>query len=120
MILYLLFWSDDFEEAMLCKTKNSVWIKTVTICPPQYQITSSKYTYVLTIGRKGAPHKEVNITHNTELTDLSFCGYRYFGGNSVQYNITVVIVTLAVLADRPERSGMNFILSHNGLSTKRW
>ena len=52
MILYLLFWSDDFEGAMLRKNKKSVWIKTVTICPPRDQITSTKYMYVVGIGCK--------------------------------------------------------------------
>ena len=52
MILYLVFWSDDFEGSMLRKNKNSVWIKTVTISPPHDQQKSANYTYVFSI----APH----------------------------------------------------------------
>ena len=39
MILYLLFWSDDFEGAMLRKNRKSVWIKTVTIFTLRDQVT---------------------------------------------------------------------------------
>ena len=99
------------------KNINLVWIKKITLCSTQDQITSSKYTHVLAIGRKGVPHCKVNPIHNMELIDLSFCGYRYFGCKSVQRNVLVVVETLAVLADRPE---MNFILSHNGLSKTLW
>ena len=53
MILYLLFWSDDFEGSMLRKNKNSVWLKTVTICPPHDQVTSTKFTYIIPLVVKG-------------------------------------------------------------------
>ena len=35
-------------------------------------------------------------------------------------NIPVIVKVMAVLADRPERSSMNYILQHNGTTTKRW
>ena len=34
--------------------------------------------------------------------------------------VPVIIKTLAVVSDRPERCAMNYILSHNGLTTKLW
>ena len=55
-----------------------------------------------------------------ELIDLSFCIHRYFGENSAQCNILVIVDALAVLADRLQRSGMNLILSCNDMSTKQW
>ena len=64
LIFYVTFWSDDFEGAMLRKNKKSIWIKTITICPPSNQTTSTKYTYVLAIGRKGTNHDEINVLHN--------------------------------------------------------
>ena len=120
MILYLLFWSDDFEGSMLRKNKNSVWLKTVTICPPHDQVTSTKYTYVIAIGRKGSDHDEINKLHNEELEQLNKCTYRYYGASNVRRNIPVIVKVMAVLADRPERSSMNYILQHNGTTTKRW
>ena len=120
MILYLLFWSDDFEGAMLRKNKRSVWIKTVTICPPRDQVTSTKYTYVVGIGRKGPHHDEINKLHNKELHQLHKCTYRYYGAKHIRQNVPVIVKTMAVLADRPERCSINSILQHNGSTTKRW
>ena len=75
MILYLLFWSDDFEGSMLRKNKNSVWLKLVTICPPHDQATSTKFTYAVAIGLKGSEHDEINKLHNAELEQLNKCTY---------------------------------------------
>ena len=105
---------------MLRKNKNSVWIKTVTISPPHDQQTSTKYTYVIAMGRKNANHDEVNTIHNMELEELNKCTFRYYGASHVRRNIPVIVKTLAVLADRPERCAMNYILSHTGATTKRW
>ena len=71
IILYLVFWSDDFEVSMLRKNKNSVWIKTVTISPPRDQQTSTKYTYVVVMGHKGTNHDEFNTIHNMEIEELN-------------------------------------------------
>ena len=35
-------------------------------------------------------------------------------------NIPVVVETLALSADRPERSALNCMLGHNGLTSRRW
>ena len=120
MILYLLFWSDDFEGAMLRKNKNSVWLKTVSICPPHEQVTSTKFTYVIAIGRKGSDHDEINKLHIEELKQLQKCKNRYYGASHIRRNIPVIVKVMAVLADRPERCSMNYILQHNGTTTKRW
>ena len=120
MILYLLFWSDDFEGSMLRKNKNSVWLKTVTICPPHDQVTSTKFTYVIAIGRKGSDHDEINKLHNEELKQLQKCSHRYYGASHIRRNIPVIVKVMAVLANRPQRCSMNYILQHNGTTTKRW
>ena len=120
MILYLLFWSDDFEGAMLRKNKNSVWLKTVSICPPHEQVTSTKFTYVIAIGRKGSDHDEINKLHIEELKQLQKCSSRYYGASHIRRNIPVIVKVMAVLADRPERCSMNYILQHNETTTKRW
>ena len=39
---------------------------------------------------------------------------------STNCNIPVVIKILAVSADRPERSALNCMLGHNGISSRRW
>ena len=103
MILYLLFWSDDFEGSMLRKNKKSVWIKTVTICPTRDQVMSTKYTYVFGIGSKGYDHDEINKLHNNELQKLNKCIYRYYGAKNIRKNVPVIVKIVSVLADRPER-----------------
>ena len=118
LILYITFWSDDFEPNQHRKTKGSMWIKTVTICPPSNMSTSPKYTYILALSKKGIDHDVINDIFNKELKELSKCSYRYHG--KIKKNIPVIVEVLAVLADRPERCSMNSLLQHNGVNTKRW
>ena len=103
-----------------CYVKKSVWIKTVTICPPRDQVTSTKYTYVVGIGSKVSYHDEINTLHNNELHQLKKCTYRYYGAKNMRQNVPVIVKTIAVLADRPERYAITSILGHNGLTTKLW
>ena len=118
LILYITFWSDDFEPNQHRKTKGSMWLKTVTICPPSTMTTSPKYTYILSLSKKGKDHDVVNDIFNEELRELSKCSHRYHG--KIKKNIPVIVEVLAVLADRPERCAMNSLLQHNGTNTKRW
>ena len=73
MILYITFWSDDFEATQIKKNRNSIWIKTVTICPPEDQTTSPKYTYLLAMGRKQDNHDHVNDVICEEIKELAKC-----------------------------------------------
>ena len=98
MILYLLFSSDAFEGAMIRKNKKSVWIKTVTIFPLSDQVTSTKYTYIVGIGRKGSDHDEINTFHKNGLQQLNKCIYRYYGGKHIRQNVPVIFKTITVLA----------------------
>ena len=118
MMLYLTLWSDDFEATSLRKNVHSTWIKTVTISPPHNESTSTKYNYLLAIGRKNMDHDIINDQLNKELYELGKISYRYYG--KMKKNVPVVVKVLALSADRPERSTMNHILNHAGLSTHRW
>ena len=118
MMLYLTLWSDDFEATSLRKNVHSTWIKTVTISPPHNELTSTKYNYILAIGRKNMDHDIVNDQINKELEELGKVSYRYYG--KMKKNVPVAVKVLAISADRPERSTMNHILNHAGLSTRRW
>lgn len=54
LILYINVWSDDFEpSAVKNNRKKSLWIKTVTICPPAHMDASNKYKYAIALGWKG-------------------------------------------------------------------
>ena len=118
MMLYLTLWSDDFEATSLRKNVHSTWIKTVTISPPHNETTSTKYNYILAIGRKNMDHDIVNDQINKELDELGKVSYRYYG--KMKKNVPVAVKVLAMSADRPERSTMNHILNHAGLSSRRW
>ena len=118
IIIYVILWSDDFEANHTRKNRNSTWIKTITICPPQSHLTSPLYTYPIAIGRKGQCHDSINNYFNEELKNMSKCTMRYCSTFGKLY--PVIVKPLCISADRPERSSLNFILSHNGSSTKRW
>ena len=118
IVIYVILWSDDFEANHTRKNRNSTWVKTVTICPPKSHTTSPLYTYPIALGRKGQSHDAVNNYFNSELKRLSVCTLRYSYKHGTPY--PVIVQTFCISADRPERSSLNYILSHNGLSTKRW
>ena len=118
LILYVILWSDDFEPNVTRKNRNSVWLKTITICPPENLKTSSLYTFPIAMGRKGQSHDMVNEMFNMELGSIQKMSMRY----SKLHNdfVPVVVEPLIVSADRPERSSLNQILGHTGNSSKRW
>ena len=118
MILSLLFWSDDFEVAMLRKNKKSGWLKTVTIFPLHNQVTSKQFKYIIAIGYKSFEHDEINILHDKEVQKFTRYTYQYYGAPYVRHNIAVIGKTRTVLVDTPKRSSMNYILSHQKLTTK--
>ena len=118
MVLYLTLWSDDFEATALRKNVHSTWIKTVSISQPNDSTTSTKYNYILALGRKNMDHDSINLKVNDELNELGKMTFRYYG--KLKKNIPVVVKVLALSADRPERCTMNHILNHAGLNTRRW
>ena len=118
LILYVILWSDDFEPNNVKQNKKSTWIKTITIAPPPGFQTSSKHTYVICLGSKDHDHEDVNKYFFHELKDLEEPSYMYC--TATQSSIPVVVEILAISADRPERSSLNCMLSHNGITSKRW
>lgn len=118
MIIYITFWSDDFEACLLRGNQKSIWIKTVTINSMEYESTSSKYTYAIAIGRKKADHESIDKLFNCEIQKLEKCVPRFIGKLKKKY--PVIVKTFVISADRPERSSLNCILGHTGLNTKRW
>ena len=118
IVIYVIIWSDDFEANNTRKNRNSTWVKTVTICPPRSDSTSPLYTYPIAIGRKGQSHDIVNNFFNNELERLSKCTLRF--SQKFKNLYPVIVHPLCLSADRPERSSINCILSHQGSSTKRW
>ena len=118
IIIYVILWSDDFEPNNVKQHKKSTWIKTLTISPPFDCQTSTRHTYVIALGSKSLNHELVNHYFIQELKSLQTPTYMYC--KVTNCNIPVVVETLAVSADRPERSALNGLLGHNGLCSRRW
>ena len=74
----------------------------------------------MAIGRKGSNHDKINVLHNNELYKLQQCTYCYYGVPKYNKMVPIIVKTIAVLSDGPERSSMTHILQHNGTTTKRW
>lgn len=110
LILYIIVWSDDFEPNNVKQHKKSTWIKTITIAPPKHCQTSSNHTYIVALGAKTISHEIVNHYFNQEVNDLKRPTYMFCAATNC--NIPIVVDILAVSADRPERSALNFMLGH--------
>ena len=118
LILYIILWSDDFEPNHVKQHKKSTWLKTVTISPPNDRQTSPRHTYVIAMARKDKNHEIMNSYFYDELKELKNPTYMYC--KATNSYIPIIIETLAISADRPERSGLNCMLGHNGIPTRRW
>ena len=118
IILYLMIWSDDFEPSSSMMNKHSTWMRTVTICANKGFGVSTEHTYLLSLGFKKDDHDEINDMFVKELEDLSKGKWMYSG--KYKSRVFVISKVLVMSADRPERNCLTHLLSHNGLSTRRW
>ena len=118
LILYIVVWSDDFEPNNVKQHKKSTWIKTITIAPPIDCQTSPQHTYIIALSSKNTNHEVINHYFNQELNELKSPTYIYC--RATNSNIPIVVETLAISADRPERSALNSMLGHNGITSRRW
>ena len=96
---YLLFWSDSFLNSFIKQKDNSVWVLTVTICPPEDMKSSGRYTYVLAIGKSDANHSEV-INHYMHQAEELMKGFDCYFGNSNKIE-RVALAMLCWSADWP-------------------
>ena len=98
---YVYFWSDGFLNCFIKQKDNSVWIFTVTVCPPVEEKSSGKYTYVLAMGQGGTDHTKVVEHYMKECQDLMKGFPCYFGDTNTLGRMA--IGHLYSSADRPER-----------------
>ena len=118
LIIWIIVWSDDFEPNHVKQHKKSTWIKTVTISPPPNCQTSTKHTYIISLGPKDKNHEEVHRQFFKELNVLESPTFMFC--KATNSNIPVVVKVLAISADRPERCALNCMLGHGGTTTRRW
>ena len=118
LVIYITIWSDDFEPNHTRTNRNSTWVMTVNISPPKSYKTSALCTLPIALGRKGQFHDNVRHHFNGEIRRLKECKLRY--SSLHKKYVPVIVETMTISADRPERSSLNRLLSHCGNSTKRW
>jgi hypothetical protein len=101
---WIYFWSDSFLRCFVRQRENSVWILTVTICPPESEKSNGKFTYVLAIGKSSEDHTPV-IEHYIDQCMKLMKGFEcYFGATNEIKRMAVAMLTWH--ADRPERQAI--------------
>lgn len=98
---WIYFWSDSFLRCFIKQKDNSVWILTVTICPPESEKSSGRYTHVLAMGKSSEDHTPVIERYLEEYIGLMKGFKCYFGASNDIRRMAVSM--LAWNADRPER-----------------
>ena len=102
---WIYFWSDSFLRCFIKQKENSVWILTVTICPPEKEKSNGMYTYVLAMGKSSEDHTPVIEHYFTECQKLMKGFDCYFGDTNKIERMAVGM--LMWNADRPERQMIN-------------
>jgi hypothetical protein len=118
LVLFGTVWSDGFDANNVVHSAPSIWMRTITISPPQDNKTSTLHTFVLHMSHEGVDHDEINKMFNRELQELEL-GH-WFYSSLLQKKIFVILKIHVYTADRPERGKLTSILGHTGICTKRW
>ena len=105
---WLLFWSDSFLRCFIKQKENSVWMLTVTVCPPEGKKRSKLYTYILAIGNSSDDHREVIDYYMSQLNDV-MKGFNCFFKKSNTFK-RVAYGMIAYNADRPENFSVTNVL----------
>ena len=118
LILFGTVWSDGFDANNVVHSAPSIWIRTITISPPQNMTTSTRHTFVLHMSREGICHNKIDDLFNKELRELE--NGMWFYSTKLNKSIFVVFKIHVYAADRPERGKLTHVLGHTGVTTKRW
>lgn len=110
--LWLKEWRDDFDPNNTKASRNQVWINTYTICPPTTE-KKGKNTYFMAISGKGTDHSPIESIFGNEIEKLAKEGAYFYSGTNKKM-IKVKVGKLITCVDRPERTSMFQMGSHNG------
>jgi hypothetical protein len=106
-IIWLLEWFDDFEPNAIKKNRGSIWIKTVTICPPYSNLHIMTHIFSIAMGLKKASHEDVEKKFAEEVASLSQQSSTNDMYSKRDKRMVIVFVEiLASLMDQPERRDM--------------
>ena len=98
---WIYFWSDSFLRCYVKQRENSVWILTATVCPPESEKSTGKYTFVLAMGKSSEDHEEV-INHFLEEAKDLMKGFKCYFGNTNDIR-RMAVGLLSLHGDRPEK-----------------
>ena len=99
---YIKFWSDSFLRCFIKQRENSVWILTVTICPPEHVKSSGVQTHVLAMGMSSEDHTPI-IEHYLKEAQKLMKGFPCYFGDDTNAIGRLAVGMLGWNADRPER-----------------
>lgn len=116
--LWFKEWSDDFDPNSTKASRNQVWIKTKTVCPPATE-GRGRNTFVMAISDKGEDHEGIEEIFADELQHLSKNGSTFYHGG-LRGLIHVKVGKLTTCVDRPERTSMFQVGDHNGSFSLFW
>ena len=116
-VFMLVIWPDAFEPNNTRQNKQSIWLKTVTVCTPCSSDTSASHTFALCMGFKNDSHNGVNTMYNNELKSLQNIHYFYI--DQLAETKPCVFHVMVMSNNCPERWGINNLLQY-GNSTKRF
>ena len=120
--LWIIEWSDDFAPTnSLRASKNSVWLKIITVSPPHDGLYPSHlYTYPIAMGPKGVDHEEVEAKFKADLEFLKSGALPPIYSYEKKGMVTIHAELFASLQDQPERRGLNHMMMGNGQYTSRF
>ena len=101
---WILMWSDAFLRCFVKQGENSVWIITMTVCPPEKKASSGMYTHVLAMGKGTEDHTDVINYYLEEVQQLREGFDCYFGATNRIGRMAIAIIVWS--ADRPERQAL--------------
>ena len=105
---WLLFWSDSFLRCFIKQKDNSVWILTVTVCPPESEKSAGRYTIILAIGKSSTDHSKVVEHFINEANEMMEGFDCYFGSSKTMGRAAFSV--LAYNADRPEMQALTLTM----------
>jgi hypothetical protein len=101
---WVYLWSDSYLNSFIKQKDNSVWILTATISPPAKDLSGSKFTVVLAIGKSSRDHTKVIEHFYQEISELKK-GFKCYSSRHNKL-INVAFGLLYHSADRPERHSL--------------
>jgi hypothetical protein len=90
---WVYVWSDSFLCGFVKQKDNSVWILTVTICPPLNKINSGRCTHVLAMGKSSKDHTSVIEYYYREVKKLMKGFQTYFGATNKIWVVFSILLT---------------------------